>query len=448
MYFIYSLALAIWAILSAPVWLVQGLRHGKYLGSLGQRLGKVPPHLRRNLQQVIWLHAVSVGEVLAVSGLVHELRNRLPNGRVLVSTTTDTGQQLARKRFGEENVFYFPLDFAFAIKPFLRVLQPELVILAETEFWPNFLRLAHKSSSRVAVVNARISDRSLPGYSRVRRWLRPVLSNIDLIAAQTEEDRRRLESIGADAKRIVVTGNLKFDIPAPSPPTILASLRSALRPGSGGPVIVAGSTMEWEERLLLRAFELVLANYPRAVLILSPRHPERFDKVAELVHSLGLRLWRRSRWDLSEAIAGGVFLLDSIGELAAIYSLASIAFVGGSMVPKGGHNILEPAQYGVPVLVGPHTENFRDIVNLFRAANAVRVVGPAELPLTILHLLENEAERQLLGQRALETLQSQRGATERTLLALESLLPKQHETRMGEPASYVSKGALTGDGGQ
>ncbi|MGA8313313.1 MAG: glycosyltransferase N-terminal domain-containing protein, partial [Terriglobales bacterium] len=300
-------------------------------------------------------------------------------------------------------------------------LQPKLIVLAETEFWPNFLRLAHASGSRVAVVNARISDRSWPGYRRMRRILAGVLGNIDLFLAQTEEDARRLRDIGAPAERIQVSGNLKFDVAAPAAPPIVASLRAAFQQAGAGPVIVCGSTVEEEEGLLLRAFENVLASHPRAVMILAPRHPERFGEVAQLLEHLGIRFWRRSLWN-GDSLAGGVFLVDTIGELAALYALGDVAFVGGSLVPRGGHNIIEPAQHGVPIMVGNHTENFRDIVGLFQSQDAVRVVGPAEFPLMLMDLLSNEGERLALGRRGAETLQSQMGATARTVEALEKLL--------------------------
>ncbi|MGE5206988.1 MAG: 3-deoxy-D-manno-octulosonic acid transferase [Chlamydiota bacterium] len=425
-----------------PVWLLQMRRHGKHRAGLRARLGKVPEYLHPQQGPVIWVHAVSVGEVLAVSGLVAELRARYPRARVLVSTVTDTGQKLARQRFGAENVFYFPLDFPFAVRPYLESLQPQLVVIAETEFWPNFLRLAHASGARVAVVNARISDRSFPGYRRVWRWLGRVLQNVDLLLAQTHQDRERLLAIGAPAERVRVAGNLKFDVPPPQPPPLVEQLRSALAEAS--PVIVAGSTVEGEEPLLLRAFETMLTRHPRAVMILAPRHPERFNHVAGLISDLSIRFLRRSEWRPSLSIAGRVFLLDSIGELASLYALATVTFVGGSLVERGGHNILEAAQYGIPVLVGPHTENFRDIVSLFREARAVRVVGPAELPLTLTELAENEEARKLMGQRALETLRTHRGATERTLRALEELLGRADQGKR-DVASYVSTGNRGGN---
>jgi len=424
MYLLYSALLAVGLILSLPYWIYQMLRYGKYRAGFRQRLGAVPPSLQGTAaQRTIWFHAVSVGEVLAISGLVEHLRERWPDRRVVVSTTTDTGQKLARARFGEGNVFYFPLDLGFAIAPYLQALRPELIVIAETEFWPNFLRLANRSGARIAVVNARISDRSLPGYKRFRWWLPRILGDVDLFLAQTWEDRKRLVAIGAVETRVEVTGNLKFDISPPPDPPVLASLRDNFQTSGASPVLVCGSTVdEEEERMLLQAFQNILASYPHAVMILAPRHPERFPVVAALLESLGIRFWRRSLWN-GEPISGGVILLDSIGELAAIYGLADIAFVGGSLVPKGGHNIIEPARHGVAIVVGNHTENFRDIIWLFQAQDAVRIVGPAELPLVFMELISNETERKALGARAADVIRSQAGATEKTFAALEKLLP-------------------------
>ena len=438
-------------VVSLPYWLYQMVRHGKYRKGLAERMGKVPQGLIESLasqvepkrvasrgakvpsrtQPVIWIHAVSLGEVLAVSGLVEQMRRAFPHHRVLVSTTTDTGQALARKRFGDADVFYFPMDFAFAIRPYLQALQPELVVLAETEFWPNFLRLAHASGARIAVVNARISDRSLPNYQRFRWALRKMLKQVDLFLAQTETDKDRLQSIGADPQRVQVTGNLKFDLSSLASTAIVESLRQSLGTARAGPVLVCGSTVEGEEPLLLKAFENLRVGHPRAVMILAPRHPERFDEVAILVRQLGIPLFRRSQWH-GESLTGGVLLVDSIGELAAIYALADVAFVGGSLVPRGGHNIIEPAQHGVAIVTGNHTENFRDIVGLFQSRDAVRIVGMAELPLTLMQLLADDAERRALGRRAQETMRSQMGATLRTLEALKALVDGGSES---QPAS-------------
>jgi 3-deoxy-D-manno-octulosonic-acid transferase len=328
------------------------------------------------------------------------------------------------------------MDFAFAIRPYLRALRPKLVVMAETEFWPNFLRLAHASGARVAVVNARISDRSQPNYVRFAGLLRRVLRNVDLFLAQTGEDARRLQSVGAAPEKISVTGNLKFDLPQPASSPLVESLRKVIAMTGAGPVLVCGSTVEGEEPLLLKAFENVLVGSPTAVMLLAPRHPQRFADVAGLLAKTTIPVWRRSQWD-GEPIAGGIFLLDTIGELAALYALADIAFVGGSLVPRGGHNIIEPAQHSVAIVVGNHTENFRDMVSLFQSNDAIRIAGPDELSLMFIHLLANPAERHALGQRAAATINSQSGATSRTIEALQKLLTQTsvptHATAAGEP---------------
>ncbi len=438
MYWLYSALFAAALLVSIPYWLLEFARHGKYRGGLAERLGRIPQRLLHEPHpQVIWIHAVSVGEVAAITGLVFGVRRRFPRHRIVVSTTTATGQKIARERFGADAVFYFPLDFAFAIRPYLRLLRPQLIVLAETEFWPNFLRLAHKNGARIAVVNARISDRSFPGYKRFHPIVTRILKHIDLFLAQTEEDSRRLREIGAPAQRIEVSGNLKFDVPIPSPPPIVDNLRLAFEGAQAGPVLVCGSTMDGEESLLIQAFENILVGHPRAVMILAPRRPERFPQVAGLLEKLHVRFWRRSEWQ-GEPISGGILLLDTIGELAALYALADVAFVGGSLVPRGGHNIIEPAQYGAAIVVGNHTENFRDIVGLFQSRNAIRIVGPAELPLVLMELLSNDEERAALGHRAAETLRSKMGATQRTLQALDRLLANKPSATISPVENHLS----------
>jgi 3-deoxy-D-manno-octulosonic-acid transferase len=426
MYLLYSTLLALALLLGSPYWIFEALRHGKYRKGLRERLGRVPQRLRDSGQESIWVHAVSVGEVLAVSELVRGLRSEFPEYRVVVSTTTDTGQKLAASRFDAENVFYFPFDFGFSVRPWLAALRPRLIVIAETEFWPNFLRLSKDAGARIVVVNARISDRSFHGYRRWKGLLVRVLRAVDLFLAQTSEDSRRLAEIGAASKKVLVGGNLKYDVPPTAEVPIVGQLQAVLRQAGARPVLVCGSTVEGEERILLNACAKVRANYPQCAMLLAPRHPERFEEVTKLLEQSRLPFSRRSQWK-GESIAGGVLLIDSIGELSSLYALADLAFIGGSLVPRGGHNILEPAQHGVPILVGEYTENFRDMVELFKSRNAVRVVSPEKLAATFLELLANDDERHALGRRAAEALQSQRGATQFTLTKLRELLVQSRE---------------------
>ena len=435
MYFLYSSLLAAVLVLGSPYWLYQLIRHGKYRRGLPQRLGFVPEHFRNSAKPSIWIHAVSVGEVLAIGELVPALRDQRPDLRVVISTTTDTGQKLASTRFGAENVFYFPFDFAFAVRSWIGALHPGLIVIAETEFWPNLLRVGNQSGARIAIVNARISDRSLPGYRRWKNFLTPILGGVDIFLAQTAEDARRLVEIGAAANRVLVGGNLKYDVPPPPPPPIVDQLRTAFAASGAGPILVCGSTVEGnpetEEALLTAAFQNVAASYPAAVMLLAPRHPERFESVDAMLGQSKIKFLRRSQWndDSGDSLNGAVLLIDSIGELSSLYAVADIAFVGGSLVPCGGHNIIEPAQHGVPILIGPHTENFRAVVELFQSRDAVRVVNSSELPSAFLELLGDAALRRELGRRASETLASQRGATKLTLQQLQKLLAPPLEAK-------------------
>jgi 3-deoxy-D-manno-octulosonic-acid transferase len=424
MYIFYSLLLACGLVLSLPWWIFQMLRSGKYRAGLKERLGFVPRRLRKTAKPgSIWVHAVSVGEVLAVTNLVRELEKTNPQIQVFISTATLTGQYLARGRFGENKAFFLPLDSGIAIRPYLKVLQPRLLILAETEFWPNLLHLMKKCGASIAAVNARVSDHSFPRYRSFRWFFARVLASVDLFLAQTEEDARRLIAIGAPPDRIQVSGNLKFDVRPSGSAGILEDLRLALP--STSPVIVSGSTAEGEEEILLGAFRDCLRQYPAAVMILAPRHPERFDKVAELVSTFQIPLLRRSSWNGSRAVSGCVFLLDSVGELASLYALASVAFVGGSLFPVGGHNILEPAQHGVAIMTGPYTFNFREIIRIFVHNDALQAVTPQSLSQELLALLHDEPQRKLLGSRARELFTRYSGATQKTLGALQPLLRKK-----------------------
>ncbi len=426
--FLYSLAWMVALAISAPWWLWKMATTGKYREGLAERLGSVPARLfsAGDTRPVIWIHAVSVGEVIAISGLVRELRDRAPSYRVVISTTTRTGQQIARERFGAENVFYYPLDFAFAVRPYLRKIRPQLFVLAETEFWPRMLHEARSAGVPVAVVNARISDRSYPRYLRLRALWKRLLRGIAVALAQTEEDVARLQAIGIPAERVKLGGNLKYDVRA-NPASGVAELLRATLPDSAK-LLVCGSTLEGEEQLLLNAWPRLTADHPDLRMVLAPRHPERFGSVTALLEQSGIRWSRRSEWrpsDHPNFESGSVLLLDSIGELAAIYSLATIAFIGGTLVPAGGHNPLEPAQFGVPIIMGPHFENFREIIEKLKAQQAIRIVEPAELSAVLLTMLRDKSTSRTMGARAREVFHAEAGATARTVEALLSLLPEK-----------------------
>ena len=383
----------------------------------------MPRRIRQGLNgdSVVWIHAVSVGEVLAASRLIDELTRRLGllpgDWRVMISTTTRTGQKLARERFGEERVFYFPLDFAFAVCSWLRMLRPRLFVLLETEFWPRMLVECRRAGVPVAVVNARISDRSWPRYRRLGAIWKRLLGGLAIVLAQSETDAERLRALGAANVR--VGGNLKYDVRAATPAAVTERLRECLAPGA--PVLVCGSTLAGEEEMLLDALP------PGVITILAPRHPERFAVVAQILRKRNARWVRRSEWMQAPVPIerDTVFLLDSIGELASVYSLATAAFVGGSLVREGGHNPLEAAQFGIPVAMGPSYENFRGIVETLRARDAIRIVAPEELRTTLAEMLAGSAASRAMGARGREVFASEAGATERAAEALPGLLGVQ-----------------------
>ena len=427
--FLYNVGLLLALVLGAPWWLWQMATTQKYREGLRARLGGVPErfaerHLdadggRSGSKRAIWIHAVSVGEVLAVSRLVAELDAGLPEYRVLISTTTRTGQRLARERFGVERVFYCPLDLPWAVAAYLKALQPAMLILAETEFWPNLLHGCFRRGIPVAVVNARISDRSWPRYLRLQRLWRPFLSRLTAVLAQSETDAERMRALGCAPGQVTVSGNLKFDVRATKESEavgLLTELRGGLE------LVVAGSTLEGEEPMLLAAWPAILASKPNLAMVLAPRHPERFAVVAELLGRSGFPWRRRTALEKTGLAAGEVVLLDSIGELASVYSLASVAFVGGSLVAAGGHNPLEPAQFGVPVAMGEHYANFRGIVEAMLSRNALKIVQPAGLADAITSLLRGENDAAAMGKRGRQDFEEQAGATARTVTALRAVL--------------------------
>jgi 3-deoxy-D-manno-octulosonic-acid transferase len=427
----YNLALLVVLVAGTPWWLFRMATTQKYREGLLERLGMVPSRLRKQMaglgseRPLIWVHAVSVGEVLAVSRLVKTLDAALPDYLIVLSTTTRTGQALARERFGSNRVFYCPLDLPWAVRAWLNALQPSLLILAETEFWPNLLSGCFRRNIPVAVVNARISDRSWPRYRRMRWLWRPFLSRLSRVLAQSQTDADRLKTIGCLPERVTVAGNLKFDVRTAEEADATRLLKKS---SAGLRLIVAGSTLEGEEAALLQAWPRLLHADPQLVMVLAPRHPERFAAMAALLEKSGMVWVKRSDWhsapedSLKPLNPGQIVLLDTIGELASVYSLAAVAFVGGSLVPAGGHNPLEPAQFGVPIVMGPHYANFRAITEDLLAHQALRISSAEDLSATLIGLLQNPQASKAMGARARQVFEQQAGATGRCMVALRSLL--------------------------
>jgi 3-deoxy-D-manno-octulosonic-acid transferase len=428
-YLLYSVATLVALVVLSPYLLYQALRYNKYVGSLGQRLGYLPVSFNLDAEESIWVHAVSVGEVLAARPIVSGLRARYPDLRIFLSTTTLSGQNVARRSVHDADaVFYLPLDWAFTIRRTLDVVKPRLFVMIETEIWPNLLRECRRRGIKTALVNGRISHRSFPRYRLVRPFIRRVLDDIDRLCAQGEETARRLRQLGADPARITVTGSLKFDSldPSTAPGRGRERVLRFFRVAPSRLVLVAGSTSKGEEEAVIRAFNRVrtTAVGGNALLILAARHPERFDEVERLCQREGLSTIRRSDLPIDAEPRADAVIVNTIGELAQLYQIATAVFVGGSLVPMGGHNILEPAVHGKPIVFGPHMENFAEIASAFLANGAaVQVRHARELEDVVVELMADPVRRARLGAAARALVDANRGAKDATLKVLTELLP-------------------------
>ncbi len=423
MFSFYSAFLALAFTLALPYFLWKGRTTGKYRVSFHERMGRLPPGLNPGRTPSIWIHAVSVGEVLTARVLLRPLRERFPQHRIVVSTTTTTGHGVARSSLGEADALFFaPFDFRGPVRKVLAAVNPRLLLLMETELWPNLIHEARRAGVRIVVVNGRLSPASCRRYRRIHLLLKRVLADVDLFLMQGEAHAARARAIGAPSDRVRAIGNLKYD--ALGEPVTPAALARLLAPAAQpGPLLVAGSTMPGEEDLVLRAFGKVRVRFPEARLILVPRHPERFAEAEGLVGASGFSCVRRTALGDQPWVTGEVLLLDSMGELASIYPAAEVVFVGGSLVPSGGHNVLEPAAAGKAVVVGPHMENFQEIADQFRGGGAlVQVAGPDHLAGALIDLLADPARRREVGERARAAVLASKGAVGRTLEALTELL--------------------------
>ena len=399
------------------------IRSRRYMATLRSRFGylKIP-----DLKRSIWVHAVSVGEVRAVRKLLESLRHQYPGQPIVLSTITPTGQQLAKESSGlADHVFYFPFDFPGSIRRTLNKIDPTLVVIAETEIWPNFLRECRNRKIRVMMVNGRISDRSFPRYRWIRRWLKTILNDYSVLGMQSEVDRERIEILGAHPGKVQVFGNLKYDVLSLLQP-LESNLAQLLRKSQ--PLWIAASTTAVgtadpsnEEEQVLAAFSQLRQRHPTLKLLIAPRHPERFQTVEQLVVARGFQCVRRTAQNGSHAGAtqppfNDVLLLDTIGELASTFSYASVVFMGGTLVPRGGHNILEPAAAARAIVYGPHMENFREISSLFLDADAaIQVQNADELVSAVDRLLNDAPASAVLGEKARGIVERNTGATNRVM---------------------------------
>ena len=425
MYLAYSLLLTLGLIVLLPHFLIQALAHGKYIAGLRQRLGFLPPV---NGKPVIWLHCVSVGETQAARPLAQRVKQQFPHHALVVSTITLTGQKLARDVFRTtaESVFYFPFDWRWSVRRALRTINPAAVLIMETELWPNFLRECKAQRIPVALVNGRISRQSFRRYTLIRFFLRRVLSCLSLAVMQSETDAGRLRELGMAEDKLYTAGNLKFDAEVAGELTAKTTeIHERFGLQAGAPLILAASTHAPEEEVMLESIK----QLQPARLMIAPRHPERFNEVATLIQKSGLSWTRRTAAPAAEDASASVILLDTIGELPATYSLADIVFVGGSIVDRGGHNVLEPAAAGAAVVTGAHTHNFHAIIDLMCEAKAIVQLPPVEnsaaapeLTHVLKNLLANINERNELGRRAKQLVTDNQGATDRTITFIAPLL--------------------------
>jgi 3-deoxy-D-manno-octulosonic-acid transferase len=436
MYFLYRTLTAIGMFFLAPYFALRGWRRGEPSSALRERLGIVSREIAAkaaaatNSGGAIWIHAVSVGEVLAAKPLLEALKHQFPGRAVFVSTTTETGQRLARMRLQcADGIFYFPLDWVVPVRKALKSIRPALVIIMETEIWPNFLHETQREGTPVVFANARISERS---FARFQRWkfligdfFGRTLQDAAQFLAQTPEDARRLAEMGAPEDRIEVTGNLKYDGVPPEAGPFISWLKNQIATQERWPILVAGSVVAEEEEAVLAAYDVVQRQWRHALLVLAPRKPDRFTAAAEIVSAGGWDVVRRSELDLSSTLSenADVLLLDSIGELVGVYALADAVFVGGSLVPAGGHNILEPAWFSHPPVFGASMENFQEMAEQFLSARAgIQVSSGTQLGKVWVQLIEDNATRERMGRAAREISERNRGATAKTIERITAIL--------------------------
>lgn len=426
----YSIAYTLLLFAYLPFYFIRARRQGRKLhlperagfGPSGRLVREAGPPERPR----IWIHAVSVGEVNLIRPLVEALR---PDFELWISTTTETGQDLARKLYPRDPVFYFPLDWGWLCRRYLREIRPQMVLVAETEIWPNLLFQAHRDQTPVVLINGRISDRSLARYRRARRLLAPVLGLIDQFCMQSKGDKQRIVDLGAPPDRVRTVGNLKYDYelrPDPEKSQAVERLAAILKPDERSLLWICGSTREQEEEQLAEVFSALKRDFPSLRWLVAPRHTHRAEAITEVLASRGWRPVRRSQLNSSNC-APEIMVLDTIGELAYLYQLADLVFIGGSLVPWGGHNIIEAANFGKPITFGPYMQNFKEIADTFvQAYAAIQVSSQDELLDRSRDLLQDAAARKWLGNNARRVVRENQGALKRTLEVVRTILNQTH----------------------
>ena len=430
MYFIYNILLFSISFLALPFILFAMLSTKKYRSGLSQKVGFVPASILSKLsgERPVWIHAVSVGEVMTTIPLIRKLKKKYPDQKIVLSTVTVTGNYTATLNAKEADaVIYFPFDYPFIVKRVIRTINPKLFITLETELWPNFLRTLKRNHIPSVVISGRISKNSYPRYRWTRFFFSKVLKNIDAFYMQTDVDARRIMDIGAPRDRVVTVGNLKFD---QSLPIVTeeekAEFYKMLYVNEGQKIFIAGSTHRGEEDIILDIFQTLKKSHPDLILILAPRHPERFNEVAQLITRYRLRdIKRTALTRQAQTNPYDVILLDTIGELSKLYSIGTIIFVGGSLVPIGGHNVLEPAVHKKAVLFGPHMDNFLEISShLMNNGGGLQVHTKKELLTHAQKLLSDDTLRNDLGEKAFEIISPNQGAIEKAMEIIETFIAR------------------------
>lgn len=422
MYFLYSFVLLLSCFFYLPLYFFKlKIVKGESL-YLKERLG-INLQPESQTERSVWIHAVSVGEVLSLQKLILDLKKRHPENKIYFSSLTNTGLRIAQDRLvGVDKIFFIPLDFRWVVKKYFRILKPELFILAESEFWPNLLREAKRQTQGVLLINGRISPPSYKKYYRFRFIFKRILKNIDYFLVQTKNEKNCLENIGVRSDKVEVSGNLKTEIVLPSfTGNDVVQFKESLNIAKGHKVVLAGSTRQGEEEKLIEAFARARKEKDNINFILAPRHPERTVEIERIFKNFPFVVKRRS--EIQPDQTWDVLILDTLGELSRLYALCDLAFIGGSLIPWGGQNLLEPAFYGKPIFFGPHMENFQELADKFVKADAARIVETQE-DVKRMFLLSDDEETQRRGEKAQQILNQFQGVTERTLNRIDLFMNK------------------------